>query len=575
MALLEELVSKFRFEADTHVLHNVEEHLEGIERKLGFLGAVEIVKGIFELTERFGEFAESLVKGAAAAGITGEEFQKLAFSASQSGVSQQEMSQSLTLLSRQLYAARKGSKEAAQAFANVGISMSDVQGFATSEDALKAVADGMRGIQDPIARSALTMKLLGRGSRDMAAWLNKGSQSMSAAEEEAERLGAVLSDDQLTALEDVTHSLMAFAQVVKTVGAGLVANFAPSIQQAVAVFLEFYRVNKDILGTSFSDWAGDLSYVLGYITGIVLGLTQRFLNFAKTHRELVSVVGDLAIALGGVATVLGPLGLAISGVSFAFKPWGAVIGGGWKALNFLKGGVVKLLWWLAVATEAAFPAFSAAMVTMGAFIEATPVGWLIAGIAAVVLAAYGLYKTFQSLWQHFSEGVPWADTPIGKFFSALEEKYKWAKKVLGFASDAGPTMDKETGLPAYAKKKKTPDDQRPEGPYADIRDEEALRADVHGLGSDKPLQLDTHNLDALQASRESMPSSTMDPSARMPVATGAPVTQNITVNNPVSLAPNMPPDKAQAAMTKGVSDGVGRAFRQAASNQQPQGGVIY
>ena len=75
------LVAKIGIEADHKPLQHLEHQLESVKSRLEFLGAAEVVKGLFELAERFSGMGEKIETAAVSAGITAEAFQKLSYAA--------------------------------------------------------------------------------------------------------------------------------------------------------------------------------------------------------------------------------------------------------------------------------------------------------------------------------------------------------------------------------------------------------------------------------------------------------------------------------------------------------------
>jgi hypothetical protein len=338
-----ELLGKIGFDIEHDKLDKLDKQLEGIKQRLEFLGAVEVLKGLFELTERFSKFAEELHVAAASAGVTVEEFQKLGFAAQQSSVSQEELGMSIARLSRHLFDARRGSAEAQRVFGLAGFTPEQVAGLKNGEDALLALSANFQKMPDPIQKSAIAMEILGRGSVNMVGFLSKGPAAIRAVGGEFERLGVILSRDQVEALVSVEHSLQKVYAVMKAIGATVATYLAPIINTAVGYFLEFYRVNRNLLATNVKGWAEDLAYVLGFVHGVVQTLVTVFLQFAATHPVLVKRIGEVILALitlsslawvgkavfGFLSPLIGILTTVtslITGVSVEFLLWGAAIG---------------------------------------------------------------------------------------------------------------------------------------------------------------------------------------------------------------------------------------------------------
>lgn len=436
---IREFITHWTFKADKEPLEKIEHHLEGIKERLEFLAAAEVVKGLYELTERFGKFAEQLHIAAESAGITVEEFQKLTFAAEQSAVSSEEMGGAMARLGRHLYDARKGSVEAQQAFALAGFSGEQIAGFHTTQDAMLALSDRFKNIQDPIKKQAIAMELLGRGSHNMVGFLSKGSAAIKGMGIEADKLGIILSHHQVEALVSVEHSMYKFGAVLKNIGATIAVYLAPIINTAVEYFLKFYAANKKILDSNIERWAEDVAYALGFMYGIVEGLAQRFLDFAKTHQTLLlrifEVIGALAalslgaLALGKSIEILGNL---FSGLGVIVGPlkflWASVFGPlvTWIG-TLVQGAMVELTSSLAVLTLEAFPSLGVAIGTFSAFLEATPVGWFATALAAIVVVAH-------DLWTILSGGK-FEDTWISKAWEAMKGLAAGTAKFFGFGGD--------------------------------------------------------------------------------------------------------------------------------------------
>lgn len=433
---LRDLVARISFEADTKVLDRVEHRLEGIQSRLEILAAGEILRGIYELAEKFSSFGESLDTAAISAGITVEAFQELSFAASQNAVSQEELSGALGKLARNLSEARDGSKSALDAFAAVGITEDQVAGFANASDAMEALADQVATIDDPIKRTAATMALLGRGSVKMAKFLRQGGAGIRSLKAEAKSMGVVVSARQVEDLAELEDAMSALGLVFKVAGATLASYFAPSIIWLTKAITKFYAANKKAIGVQFEKWAYDITFALGYAYGWFEKITQSVLDLAAAHPDLVRRVGEFILGLAGVSlgisTVMFALspfraglqlvGALLSGLASTAKvPWGIIFQGALLA----RGAIAKLTMQLGLLIVGTFPALGEAIFAVGAAIGATPVGWLLAGLAALAVAAH-------DIWVLFHGGDFWKDTWLGQALTALKGLSVGLMKKLGF-----------------------------------------------------------------------------------------------------------------------------------------------
>lgn len=414
-----ELVSKFTFDADTTPLQSVETKLDHIGHKLEFLAAAEVVRGIFELTERFSNFASEIATSAIAAGLSAESLQKIQFAAEQAGSSSGEVTGAMQKLTRVLYEAQSGSEEARKSFLAAGISVAELKGFKTGADALGALSDRVKGISDPIKKQALATKLLGRGAGNMVEFLDQGSAAIKEMGDQAERMGAVLSDENVAQLKEFEDGMGALWRTVKVFAATIAAAFAPGIKQATKAILEWWTANRALVSVNIKGWVDTITYAFGYVFGVVEGLIDIFVKFAAQHPVLVSMAGKLVLGLMGVALAAGILvkGLGLTHAAFgllgdaaaALKvPFDLFFG----AANLAKRALVLLIANIGVAVSTAFPALGGAITAVATAIQATPIGWLLAGLAAVVVAGH-------DIWTMLSGGS-WEDTWLYKLYETLK-----------------------------------------------------------------------------------------------------------------------------------------------------------
>jgi len=406
---LKDIVVKLGFNVEHEKLSRVESQLQSIKNTLHFIAATEVVKGLVHLTERFTEFGVQLHLAAESAGLTAEGFQQLAFSAGQAGVSQDEMGFSMTRLSRNLYLARTGSAEAQAAFQNLGFSPDQVKGFRNSKDALLAMADKLKAIDDPIKRTALSQQLLGRGSLHMVGYLAQGSAAIRKQADEAKNLGIVLSGAQVNALVKAEHALQKFWAVLKSIGARVAADIAPAIEFFTNDFIKFFEVNRSIIELNLYNFLYGLGFVFGFLWGLIKHGIDLFTKFAKyLHFEGyllpgLAVLGLLVTALLGVGATITVLMPIFSSLATA-------------------AGIAK----------AVFLAFRAEAIALAV------------DFGPIVIAVGALLVAFHDLWVVLNGGS-FKDTWVGEAFEAIKG---FGGKLLGGALNVGKLLFGSTTLGA-------------------------------------------------------------------------------------------------------------------------------
>ena len=422
MSSVREMLTKWSFNVDHEKLEKFENQLESIKHRLDFLAAAEVAKGLYEIVEKFGEMAEHLHVASAAAGVTVEEMQKLNFAAQQSGVSAETMQMSLFKLSRALYAAKKGTGDAALTFAKLNINPANLK---NSKDALYAIADGLKAVKDPMERTALMSKVLGRGSKDMALLLSQGSAGLKKQGEVLEGLGGVLSGNQIEALTEATHSLGRFWAMIKGIAGTIAANFAPVIVMMVEHFQALFMANRELIQTNITEWLGNIAFVAGFLTGLledlVVGVIKLAEFFGIPKEKILTIVAAFASLVTGI--------LLFKGAMMLLGPVFSAIMGPFRAVFWI---VSQLgITWLGLATRLSF--FISYLITAGQAIAAfaatgvAPFLLVVAAIAALIVVGHDLY-------QMFFNGKDFKDTWIGqgvKYLQDMIEKVTGLKNLFG------------------------------------------------------------------------------------------------------------------------------------------------
>jgi len=196
-------------------------------------GAAVAAGGAFlALTYKVINNADATAKAARSIGITTEALSSLQHAADLSGLSSQELNQSLIRLNK---AAADGNK----AFAAMGVQVRDARGNLKSTDALlKEVSDKFASYADGAEKSALAQELFGRSGANMISFLNAGSAGLTEMQEEAEKLGIVISGDLARASEQFNDNI---SRIQKSV-MGLVVQIAgPLVNALAAATTEFLK----------------------------------------------------------------------------------------------------------------------------------------------------------------------------------------------------------------------------------------------------------------------------------------------------------------------------------------------
>jgi hypothetical protein len=228
-------------------------------------------------------------------GVPAEALQQLGFAASQSGSSMEDLGTSLGKLARNMDAAKRGSKEQADAFRAAGVRYKDAAGeLRPVEDVFADLADRFATMPDGAEKSALAMRVFGKSGMSMIPLLNEGSAGIAELRKEFVELGGQI--DGKTAGE-----LEAFGDEqdkVKVALAGLrnemVKELLPTLRELTADLLAWVKANRKIIAQKLAFVIKVLIGVLrilAKVVGIVVGALQWFGEHIGVTVALLSSLG--------------------------------------------------------------------------------------------------------------------------------------------------------------------------------------------------------------------------------------------------------------------------------------------
>lgn len=171
-------------------------------------------------------------------GITTDELAALSLAADLSGTSVYTVARASNMLSRQLEEAKGGSKEAAQSFAMLGLSLNDLSNM-KSDQQMGAVADALNNIKDASQRTTIQFDLFGRSAMELDAFIRDGSQGIADAKAQVDALGGAISRVDMEGVEKANDSWTSMVAIVTRVKDELAAQLAPAIDYVLKNAITF------------------------------------------------------------------------------------------------------------------------------------------------------------------------------------------------------------------------------------------------------------------------------------------------------------------------------------------------
>lgn len=291
MAVIESLLVKLGFTADTTGVQKFSKSLSSVRNQMLAVGAAATAMGvlIFKSAHQFAEASEHLSLNAERAAVTTDAYQELAGAATLAGSSSEGFSSSLQSFASNIGQATIGAGSAIQAFAMMGISINDVNGHVRSTtDLLAEVSDKLQGFSK--ARQISLAQQLGFSSENIK-FLLLGSEKIKELRHEIRETGSVLSKESIAKGEKFNEQLKIMGFVIKGVKDKIQEALIPTVLELSESFSEWFKNNQKIIQQ-------DLSLILN---GIAKGLGLVLSVSAK----LFKVLSVLAIPIGGVTNLIG------------------------------------------------------------------------------------------------------------------------------------------------------------------------------------------------------------------------------------------------------------------------------
>lgn len=191
----------------------------GMKAAAGAIAAIGFARAVDEALE----LAEQLEISSARTGIQIEQLQRLQFVAGQSETSFDAITSAINRFQLNLV---EGNKEAAEALKKLGIEISDLKSLQPDEQ-FTQIAEAVAGVEDPAERSALAMKLFGRGGAELLPLLRQGSAALRDMSVQFDQIGGPIGASAVHAVDDIGDSFSRLKTASANLGVELLGSLSP------------------------------------------------------------------------------------------------------------------------------------------------------------------------------------------------------------------------------------------------------------------------------------------------------------------------------------------------------------
>lgn len=466
MAQVTELVTKFSFAGNLSPLNQFNGFLGKAVKGLGLYSVAvkAALGGVMAFTGSVLKSADAQVQLSNNTGVSIERIQELGYAAAMSGSSAGALEQSIAGLNSSIgKATRNGSAE----FSRLGLSIRNSNGeIKNADEVLSEVGEKFRSLNISMSEQQTIAGSLGIDV-SLVQMLNKTSGEMAAMTSKARAFGLITSEQKkhISAFNtSVTTLKFGFQSIWRQLSVAL----APIMTDIVNKFTAFLMANKELIKEGLEKLAKVLFFVSeavdrfielifgvtdaigGWKNALVL-LSVAFImtpigRFIAMMTAIILIIDDLIVAFQGGESVIRKF--FIDAFDFDIVPmlqslvkWfksipssvapciaiGVLLG---KTLISVSAGASKMIPVIKGLTSV-IGLLGKAFIKLGVAMITTPIGWIIAGIAALAVAAYLIYKNWEPIKEFFKN-----------LWSSITDKFNEFKDYLIGFIDNSPFIQK-------------------------------------------------------------------------------------------------------------------------------------
>lgn len=201
-------------------------------------GAIE---GLKDLAKEFANvaieaagFADDILTTSTVTGISAQRLQELSYMAELVDVDVSTITGSMRKLTNNMDSAASGTGSAADAFAALGISVTDSEGnLRSNEEVFWDTIFALKEVSNATERDALAMDLFGRSAQELNPLIETSWTTLAGFTQEARDTGYVLDDDMLEGLASVDDEMQRFKNRTTAVKNNLAGAFAPALTEVL------------------------------------------------------------------------------------------------------------------------------------------------------------------------------------------------------------------------------------------------------------------------------------------------------------------------------------------------------
>ena len=233
--------------------------------------ATKAVKELVESTKEAAGRVDDFVTASAKSGIDTYTLQVLNYMEDLADVDVSDVTSSITKLTASMASAAEGTESTSQAFANLGISVTNSDGtLRNASEVIWEVVDALGQVPAGTERDAAAMDIFGKKAQELNTLINLGSDGFIEFAQEAESVGYILDEQEQTTLNSYNDALDRTAKLQDALNQQMAVQLAPGLQELTEGWAKLKAegiqliVDSDIIET-----LGEIFKLLGMVAEAV------------------------------------------------------------------------------------------------------------------------------------------------------------------------------------------------------------------------------------------------------------------------------------------------------------------
>ena len=191
--------------------------------------AVDLGKKIYECTTAVGTYADTMLTLSQTSHVDVVDLQKWEYAAQFIDTSVEDMTSSITKLTKNMASESAATTEA---FQQLGVSVKDSSGnYKDAETVYWEVIDALGQVENVVERDNLAMTLLGKGATEMTPLIEAGSAAFKQLGDDAEAAGLIMSEDTVNAFGALDDASNQMQSTITAASRAMAAAFLPAVQE--------------------------------------------------------------------------------------------------------------------------------------------------------------------------------------------------------------------------------------------------------------------------------------------------------------------------------------------------------